>query len=169
VGGLGAGNSLIEFAAKRGFTYVPSPFESFITVKARVEHYRETLLASGRDPSEVEWPIIRHVYVGESTEGALRDAEGPLTALYQKYHQKGLVSQAEGRSVSDAELTWPKLLEDRVIVGDWRTVVDKIKTYYDEVGTSHVICQMSLPGLEHHKVMSAIRLFAGEVSAKLQA
>ncbi|MBI2525082.1 MAG: LLM class flavin-dependent oxidoreductase [Candidatus Rokubacteria bacterium] len=145
----------IKFAAKRGYSLLVSPIETFAEVKQASLIYAAALQEAGRDIADVEMTTIREVYVAESREAARRDVMEPLAQLYSRY---------VGRPVDFSELN-----EDRFIVGDPDEVLDKIKVYQSEADVRHIVCRMSFPGLAHQRTLDSIRLFAAEVWSKLQA
>jgi len=159
---------MLSYAARSGYSYLPSFLESDEKLKERVRYYRQELEAAGRDVAEVEWPVIRVCYVTESSEAARSDVEGPLNALFEHYAETGQLATAEGADVPAENLSYEKLIAERAIVGSVEEVVDRIKQLYEEVGTNHFIACMALPGLSHDKVIKSITLFNQDVWSRLQ-
>ena len=160
---------LISFAAKGGYTYLPSLLESTATMKGRVAAYRKELAAAGRAAAEVEWPVVRVCYVAQTSEQAHADTDGPLQALFTHHANSGRLAAVEGKKVAGGALSHENLTAERAIIGNIDEVVDGVKRLYEDIGTNHFIACMALPGLRHDKTIESMRLFNSEVWSRLQA
>ncbi len=145
----------VERAARLGFPWLGSPFDTLAELKARHQLYIGTLSATGRMAEGLLFPIVREVYVAETMQEARSDVEQALVALYEAYRRRGLLS--------DSAASFDALARDRFIIGDVDHVVGEIERYRAEAGANYIICRMAFPGLSHSKVMTAIRFFGQAV------
>lgn len=145
----------VERAARLGFPFVGSPFDTSAELKAKRSLYEKTAVAAGRVTDGQVYPAIREVYVAETMREARADVENHLLALYRTYHNRGVLV--------DAPSDFATLARDRFIVGDVDHVCAEIDRYQRSVGVNYLICRMSFPGMNASKAMAGIRFFGGAV------
>jgi alkanesulfonate monooxygenase SsuD/methylene tetrahydromethanopterin reductase-like flavin-dependent oxidoreductase (luciferase family) len=145
----------VERAARLGFPWIGSPFDTAAELKARRALYEKTAAASGRLTDGLIYPAIREVYVAESMAEARADVEKSLLAMYAGYHRRGLLR--------DSPADFETLARDRFIVGDVDHVAGEIDRYQRAIGINYIICRMSFPGMNASKAMTGIRFFGQAV------
>jgi alkanesulfonate monooxygenase SsuD/methylene tetrahydromethanopterin reductase-like flavin-dependent oxidoreductase (luciferase family) len=141
----------VERAARLGFPFVGSAFDTAAELKAKCELHRSTVAASGRLADGLLYPAVREVYLAETMQEARADVEKPLLALYQAFHRHGVLADVPG--------DFEQLARDRFIVGDVDHVAAEIDRYQRQVGINYLICRMCFPGLSAGKTMAAMKFF----------
>lgn len=151
------GNVGVRQAGRLGLPLFTSPLESIPQLRERDRLYRAAMREAGQ--TQTLFPLIRSVYVAETTGRARADTEAALLAQYRRYGQWRPQVAIEG--------TFETLTSDRFIIGDPDQCVAQIQRYAAELGINYVVCRMNLAGLAHAKVLASMRLFAREVMPRL--
>ena len=147
------GNVGVRQAGRLGLPLFTSPLESLPQLRERDRLYRTAMQEAGQ--SQTLFPLIRSVYVAETTDRARADTEAALLAQYRRYGQWRPQVAIEG--------TFETLTADRFVIGDPNQCVVQLQRYAAELGINYVVCRMNLAGLAHAKVLASMRLFAREV------
>jgi alkanesulfonate monooxygenase SsuD/methylene tetrahydromethanopterin reductase-like flavin-dependent oxidoreductase (luciferase family) len=147
------GNVGVRQAGRLGLPLFTSPLESIPQLEERDVLYRAALQEAGQ--SQTLFPLIRSVYVAETSEQARADTEAALLAQYRRY--------SRWRPQVTLEGTFEQVTADRFIIGDPDQCAAQIQRYADELGINYIVCRMNLAGLAHAKVLTAMRLFARAV------
>ena len=163
----GADEQAAAFAARHGFAFLPPALVSTRRAEALLSAYRRSLGEAGRDPREVEVPLIRQVFVVEDQEAARR-AEQAFKALYVRAASDGRLARSEGRPVGEETLDWRQLRAEHVILGGVEEVASELRSLGARLGIRWVFCQMAVSGLSPEDVAASLRLFEGEVWSRLQ-
>lgn len=145
----------VERAARLGFPWLGSPFDTLAELKGKHELYRRTLTATGRPANGLLFPVVREAYVAETMQEARSDVEEGLISLYRTYRNWGLLS--------NVDMSFEALAPERFIIGDVDHAIQEIQRYRDEAGVNYLICRMAFPGMSHTKVMAAIKFFGQAV------
>ncbi|MDQ0382296.1 LLM class flavin-dependent oxidoreductase [Amycolatopsis thermophila] len=136
---------------------------------------KRRLIAGGRDPLSLDFPMNWQIHLAETTGEAVRDAAGPLSwyyrnvldlvpsgpdvpRTYERYAELAAASEEAGG------LTLDGLRESGVVyVGDPAGLATEIDALHQETGLQHLICWMRFGGLAHDKVLRSMELFAEHV------
>jgi probable F420-dependent oxidoreductase len=138
------------------------PVTPFSVLKDRMSAYRDELRKAGKRFEDLECPLMREAFVGETTEEAWADARDGVLYNYKEYLQWGHLQDEEGREVRDYTEAL-EALRKRFIIGSPEDVIRECERYYKEIGTRHFVLRMQFPGTPHEKVMKSIRLLGEEV------
>lgn len=158
---------IIEWAAQKGLSLATSTLETDDEIRTRIAWYTEALEAAGRDLREVEVVVAREVFLAEDGDQARETA---LPSL--RRHINAVLDEApeeHGDLATLASLDDDKLLETCALIGSPAEVLDRLKALQSEVGMTHLVCRMFLPGRSHADVVNSIRLLASQVHTRLLA
>ena len=103
---------------------------------------------------DFEFTCLRHVFVAESDEEAMRQG-----GEYIEYYMN---STALFRPIGEHE-------RSEMAFGGPDTVVEKLASLREETGVNNIICWMSFGGLPQETVLRSMQLFAEEVMPRLRA
>ena len=157
----------IEWAAGRGLGLLCSSLETEDELRTRIGWYAEVLEAAGRDRNEVDVAVSREVFLAEDGETAREQA---LPSL--RRHVEAIRAEA-GEDRSDLALVKglgeSELLDTCFLVGSAREVIDRLKALQAELGITHLVCRVYLPGRKHLDVIDCIRQIASQLHTRLVA
>ena len=136
-------------------------------LKERKQVYLDALAETGKDASQVEFPLRREAYVAEESERAWEEAREPMLYNYQEYLDWGHLVDDEGRPVKRGAEAMENLRQ-RFIVGSPDDCIRQIKRYQEELGTTSMHFRIQFPGLDHGKILNSIRLLGEEVLPHFQ-
>ncbi|MEE8109995.1 MAG: LLM class flavin-dependent oxidoreductase [bacterium] len=152
----------VRRAARQADEWFADPVTPASVLSERVADYRDELSKVGKRFEDVEFPLMREGFVGETTEGAWEDSKDGILFNYKEYLSWGHLQDEEGREVRDLK-EGMETLRRRFIVGSPEDVIRECERYSKELGTRHFVFRMQFPGIPHEKVMKSIRLLGEEV------
>ena len=140
--------------------------------------YRSTWKDAGQDGAGSVYLRIP-VYVGETDEQALADAEDSTMQAFQRLAQSFLISATVAAPMPDQEgveraqrfsdLTYQDLLRDRLAYGSPDTVTRLLREIIEELGLDGVIAEVNVGGgISKDKVLASVNRFASEVAPNLR-
>jgi probable F420-dependent oxidoreductase len=144
----------IRRAARIGDVWVSSMNPSFEELG---ELYSEFDSAREGQAAAPERPVMRECYIGETHDAALAEARDPLYGKYSAYQAWGSPStkvKFDGRAEFEA------LLERKFLVGDVKSVGERLRWLRDELGIDHVITRVRWPGLTEEQALNTMRRLA---------
>ncbi len=152
-------------AAKWGSALVASPRHHINELREHYRVYREFLRQFGREAAEV--PVIREVFVAETMAKAEAEARDGImylhAGMYGKWSAVRPLRDDKGELVKDPSAVTFESHRERFIIGDPDHCVREIEKYQRELEMDHLICWMQYPGVDPHKTLKSMRLFAKEV------
>ena len=157
----------IRRAARMGNAWLADPVTPLKVLKERKQVYLDALAETGKDASQVEFPLRREAYVAEESERAWEEAREPMLYNYQEYLDWGHLVDDEGRPVKRGAEAMENLRR-RFIVGSPDDCIRQIKRYQEELGTTSMHFRIQFPGLDHDKILNSIRLLGEEVLPHFQ-
>ena len=157
----------IRRAARMGNAWLADPITPLKVLKERKQVYLDALAETGKDASQVEFPLRREAYVAEESEQAWEEAREPMLYNYQEYLDWGHLVDDEGRPVKRGAEAMENLRQ-RFIVGSPDDCIRQIKRYQEELGTTSIHFRIQFPGLDHGKILNSIRLLGEEVLPHFQ-
>ena len=116
-----------------------------------------------------ELPVMREVFIAETTERAEELAAPAVTYLFRElYGKKSAEGERElrddsGQVVAAQEQVDFEHFKARYVIGDPDFAIAEIAKLRDELGATDVICWMHLPGIDGETAMRSVELFAREV------
>jgi alkanesulfonate monooxygenase SsuD/methylene tetrahydromethanopterin reductase-like flavin-dependent oxidoreductase (luciferase family) len=152
----------IRRAAHLGDEWFGDPVTPFNVLKERMAAYREEIGKAGRRFEDLENPLFKEAFVGDTTDQAWEDSQEGVFYNYKEYLRWGHLQDEEGREVRNFNEAM-ETLRRRFIIGSPEDVIRECETYSKELGTGHFIFRMQFPGIPHEKVMKSIRLLGEEV------
>lgn len=166
----------IDLAASRGLpVIVGGPTDVLGRAPEVIAHWRERMLAHGRDPGGHDLPCLQNVFVAESDEAARAalervDASWSLRVLrqvgspigrdgkvpegYEHWVQRWQQSQLAGGEAARTDV--PQLF------GSPDTVAGQVQALHDQ-GVEHIFGRFTIPGVPFEQVRRSLELFATEV------
>ena len=157
----------IRRAARMGNAWLADPVTPLKVLKERKQVYLDALAETGKDASQVEFPLRREAYVAEESEQAWEEAREPMLYNYQEYLDWGHLVDDQGRPVKRGAEPMVNLRQ-RFIVGSPDDCIRQIKRYQEELGTTSMHFRIQFPGLDHGKILNSIRLLGEEVLPHFQ-
>lgn len=157
----------LKRAAKRRFVQIMSPRHGIAELKEHYSTYENVARAEGfKIP---ERPIIRQVFVAETTEKAEALAAPAVNYLYRELY--GAASAAgdrvlrtdTGQVIANSGDVEFENFKARYIIGNPDFAIRQIKEYERELNPSEMICWMHMPGIRGADAMRSVELFAKEV------
>ncbi|MGD0075070.1 MAG: LLM class flavin-dependent oxidoreductase [Candidatus Binataceae bacterium] len=152
-------------AAKWGSALVASPRHHINELKEHFKVYRDYLREYGKQADEV--PVIREVYVAETTAKAEAEARDGImylhAGMYGKWSAVRPLRDDKGELVKDPSAVTFESHRERFIIGDPDHCIREIEKYKNGIGMDHLVCWTQYPGLDPRKAENSLRLFAKEV------
>ncbi len=147
-----------QFAGERGYPILGIPYatcKNIDDLKEKIKFYRESLGASGHDPSNFDIVQCFHAHVAESTDQAQKNAREPLSLFY-------------GSRLHIRPRTYDELYRDRmVMVGDPKHCIEQIEEIM-ATGTNYIIFMMNFAALEQKKILESMQIMADEVMPRFR-
>tara|TARA_B100000686_G_C16804376_1_gene988826 strand:- start:5095 stop:6126 length:1032 start_codon:yes stop_codon:yes gene_type:complete len=159
--------SALKRAVHRRCVQIMSPRHG---INELIEHYEpydnEAKTINWKPP---ERPIIRQVFIAETTEKAENIASPAVDYLYRVLY--GAASAAgdrvlrndSGAVIHDTSDVAYRTFKERYIIGSPELAIKKIKQYQQALNPTEMICWMHMPGISGADVINSMRLFAKEV------
>lgn len=163
----------IEFAASRGVpVMVGGPTDVLGLAPQVIDYWRTKMVEYGNDPTGVDIPCAKGVYVAETDEQATADIDavdqfwdlkllqkfgspispsGELPRGYERWANR--VKEHEKNALDPNRAGTPPL------IGSLDTVRERLQMLKDS-GISYIFGQFGLPGMPEHKIRRSIELFA---------
>jgi len=170
-----------ELAASQGYNLLITPMlVTLPELNQLVVDIKRKLIATGRDPLSLDFPMNWQIHLADSTAEALATAAEPLAWHYRRVLRlvprgpdapRGYERYAELAAATE-EAGGPTLDGLResgaVYVGDPAGLAAEIETLRQETGLQHLICWMRFGGLAHEKVLRSLELLAREVMPRFR-
>jgi alkanesulfonate monooxygenase SsuD/methylene tetrahydromethanopterin reductase-like flavin-dependent oxidoreductase (luciferase family) len=136
-------------AAAHGLPYLASPLETLTRLRENHQRHREALPGSLRDAG-LPVPAIRTVFVTQRRETACRVREA-LAA------QAAEIARQVGDSLPHAGSAG---VEEWALVGEPPEVADRIESYREAIGLTHLIARVQVPGASQPEVEASAHALA---------
>jgi alkanesulfonate monooxygenase SsuD/methylene tetrahydromethanopterin reductase-like flavin-dependent oxidoreductase (luciferase family) len=169
----------IAWAARNGFRLLSSGLGTALPALSRQRTvYRAALHAARHSTMTIDdllrcWVVTKHVYVAQTDDLALREAE-PYERWYLDSFARSL--RADGLAgLSDkvrqdalemvrraGERRWENLVRDALLIGSAETVRARVAEL-QAAGVGELVCWMNFGGLPAQQVRESMRRFAEEV------
>ena len=116
-------------------------------------------------------PFSRYFYVAETEEQARKDTQAPLSWTLDMIQWRRTFTESsevhqrldDWRSTrTELPPSYDYLFENRAIIGNSDYCIARIKEIQQR-GIEHFICNFEFGGMDHHKVMRSMELFARDV------
>jgi len=136
---------------------------------------KRELIAGGRDPLSLDFPMNWQIHLARTEGEALADVAAPLSWYYRNVldlvphgahvpHTYERYAELVAASEEAGGMTVDGLRESGVVyAGEPAGLIAEIENLYQETGLQHLICWMRFGGLAHEKVLSSMELFAEHV------
>jgi alkanesulfonate monooxygenase SsuD/methylene tetrahydromethanopterin reductase-like flavin-dependent oxidoreductase (luciferase family) len=176
----------VVWAAENGLSFVADQFASFERLREARATFDETIRAGGGDPGTYRTPVLRQIFVGETTEQA-RELAAPALLWY--YRALAAVGSPAGRrgeampsgyegyarffdlvGLADAkpEEFIERILEQVAICGDADSVAERVAEL-QRFGYDEMICWMNFGDLQPEETEASMERFAERVRPQLGA
>jgi alkanesulfonate monooxygenase SsuD/methylene tetrahydromethanopterin reductase-like flavin-dependent oxidoreductase (luciferase family) len=139
------GPKALAQAGRLGLPYLASPIETWPRLLENYAAHREAVEAS-HGPRELEVPVMRTLFAHRDVRVCARVAAG--------LERQAAALASAGSAVIRRAAT--SSLEDWALVGEPAEVADGIARYREELGVTHLIARMQLPGAEERDVFEAL-------------
>ena len=167
-----------KLAGSKGWGVISGPMAPLYAVANHWQAYGEARRAAGRSPRSEDWRVSRNIIVAPSDAAAQGRVYGELASnrYYCTYMRTAIA--AAGRlfmikprpEMTDAECTPESIIEECVIFGSPRTVLDRLVALRDRVGPFGTLLQIGLDwsGPNEAWEREGMRLLAQEVMPKFR-
>lgn len=162
--------------AERGCNMLVTPtLMTSPELKRFVIDVKRKLIARGRDPLSLDFPMNWHIHLADNEAEKLHNVRAALGWYYDSALQ--LVPQGTNvpptyeryaelaaASAEAGGLTIDGLREGGVVyAGEPKGLADEIEALHDEIGLQHLMCWMRFGGLAHDEVLRSLELFAERI------
>jgi alkanesulfonate monooxygenase SsuD/methylene tetrahydromethanopterin reductase-like flavin-dependent oxidoreductase (luciferase family) len=170
----------VEF--ETGYSIVFVPIRKQLEAFAR---FRELTEEAGRTPKPEDTVISNIVYVADTDEEAMREAQAHIETFFSWFHRvpakfllpPGYVSMEEFlRRASSTALaegthaTWDDMVAiGRIACGSPETVADLLANWAEEAGTSRLLVTLQIGDMPEWKTVKNMTMFAEEVIPRIRA
>jgi len=177
--------STLQWAAENDYPVLTDQFSPTHRIEANRSLYREAGRAAGHDVARHECPVLRQVYVGETTAKAREQAapgllwyyralsrvgspggpEGRIPENYSFYRIFGESSQGHGFDPdADPDAFLDFLFENCTIVGDEAFCRDKLSELQERIGLESLIAWQNFGDLPHEATLASQRRLIEKVA-----
>ena len=160
----GWGRVSLRLAARYGDAWIPGPTANLEKLKEALGQYREALKAEGKDPSTVEFPLLRELFVA-----ANRSHKEEALEHLRRMYMEDYVKWSHQNVAAGEEPSFEGLMRDRFIVGYPDEVISALERFHSELGFNHLIARMHFHSMRQEAVLESMRLFAREVMPYLRS
>jgi len=167
----GRNRSVVEWAARNGYNFIGAGGLGVFGDKRPSELYRDILSETGRNPDDFSIGQIRYGYVAATTERAW--AEASEAAHYALESLGAWLADAADLPGDEGFRRVPQPTEMRqvfggadnstLLIGSPEDIVANLKHWSSTDPFTHLMLEMSLPGIPQARVIESMRLFATEV------
>jgi alkanesulfonate monooxygenase SsuD/methylene tetrahydromethanopterin reductase-like flavin-dependent oxidoreductase (luciferase family) len=168
-----SGPKSLRRAAHRRAVLVASPRHGIAELRRHFEIYEQAAAEVGFEITER--PVIREVFVAETTAKAEEIAAPAVTYLFRElYGAKSAQGERvlrtdEGRVVTAKDDVDFEHFKKRYIIGDPELAFTELEKYRTGLRATEIICWMHLPGIPAEQAMRSVELFAKEVMGAFAA
>lgn len=134
------------------------------------------LIAGGRDPASIDFPMHVVIHLHETREAALQSFEGPIEWYFDQLNRDG-IHPAHARTPARGYETYIEsakrmqgapTLEGAVqagiaLVGDPEDARARVRELRDEIGLKQLLCVFNIGDITHEDVLRTMKLWAEEV------
>jgi len=167
----GRSRSIIEWAARNGYHLIGAGGLGVFGDQRPSEVYKNVLRESGRNPDDFHIGQVRYGYVAATRERAWAEASHAahysLSTLGAWLADAADIPGDEGfRKVpppNEMQQVFGKANNTTLLIGSPEDIVSSLRHWVQTDPFTHLVLEMSLPGIEAAKVRESMRLFANEV------
>jgi alkanesulfonate monooxygenase SsuD/methylene tetrahydromethanopterin reductase-like flavin-dependent oxidoreductase (luciferase family) len=173
--------STVEWAARNDYPMLTDQFSPTHRIEESRRSYREAGRAAGHDVSRHELPVLRQVYVGETTARAREEAGPALLWYYRALARVGSPGGAGGAIPenysfyrlfgegafdpdADPDAFLAFLFENCTIVGDEARCRDQVSELRERIGLDSLICWQNFGDLPHEATLASQRRWIEKVA-----
>jgi luciferase family oxidoreductase group 1 len=174
----------VVWAAEHGLSFIADQFARFERLEEARATFDETIGARGEDPTSYRTPVLRQIFVAETTEEARRLAGPALLWYYQRLAAVGSPAGRRGAemptgyegyarffdivdsAIADENAFLERVLADVAICGDADSVAERVSELA-RYGFDEVICWMNFGNLAQEQTLESMRRFAERVRPQL--
>jgi probable F420-dependent oxidoreductase len=157
----------VERAARWGDAWLTDPLQHLVVLRKQQAAYRAFAHRYNKRPCTV---LFRDAWIAETRQKALEESAGILLPMFRYYWRNKAFVEASDPALegvaSEADLTFDRMIEDRVLLGSPEDCITQIKRWQEEIGGAFLVLrfrQAHAGGQPHEKIMSALRLFGEKV------
>jgi len=171
-------SGLAKLAEQRGWDCISANISPVYSVASHWKTYADACAASGKAPDGKRWRVVRNVLVAPSDREARDRVFGEtasnryfFTYMHEIFGGQGLLKLIKPRAeMTDAETTPEALLEEGVIYGSPKTMLDKLIAFRERVGPFGTLIMGALDwsGPNEAWERESMRLLAEDVMPKFR-
>jgi alkanesulfonate monooxygenase SsuD/methylene tetrahydromethanopterin reductase-like flavin-dependent oxidoreductase (luciferase family) len=162
-----SGKRSIRNAARRRAVLTASPRHGLAELREHFDLYEAAAAEVGFEIPER--PVIRGLFLAETTKEAETIAGPAITALFRELYAaksaqgERVLRTDSGDVITDASTVGFEQFKNRYIIGDPDFARQEIARYRDEIGATEIIAWTHLPGIPLEHTTRSLELFARDV------
>jgi probable F420-dependent oxidoreductase len=155
----GWGDLTLGRAARLADNWIPGPTADLSRLLAGKAQFLASREAAGLS-APTDWPLTRDLIIAETDAQARALAEQHIMVAYRKEYAGGWKHPFIDASIATDLDTVKK---DRFLIGGPDQVIEALRPFVEEYGTTHLICRLFFPGMPHRHIVRELELIAKEV------
>lgn len=134
-------------------------------VKYLFDMHSSLLKEYGRNPDDVEKPLVREIYISdENSDTVWEKIKENVTYTAKGYASWGSMVDREGNLLTDPDdPILYDLAREQSIIGTPEECIETITRYKEELPIDNLICRFKFPGISHDEAMRSMKLFVEKV------
>jgi len=129
-----------------------------------IDVWRDTLHASGEDPTNLRIGIVRSFLVSDNP-----DRDWAMVKPCEVYRMRQYAKWAEESAENVAGFKDPNRIPQTWIIGSADRIYDELARFIEEYGFTDVVTWGSPPGLAPSRMHASLEMFARDVAPRLKA
>jgi len=157
----------VERAARWGDAWLTDPLQHLVVLRKQQAAYQAFAHRYNKRPCTV---LFRDAWIAETRQKALEESAGILLPMFRYYWRNKAFVEASDPALegvaSEADLTFDRMIEDRVLLGSPEDCITQIKRWQEEIGGAFLVLrfrQAHATGPRHERIMSALRIFGEKI------
>lgn len=120
--------------------------------------YRDRYATAGHDPATLQLSVNSHVYIADTSQQARDELYAPYAAMMNR------IGRERGwQPLSRQDFKASTEPRGALLVGSAQQVIEKMLYEHELFGCTRFLCQISMGGLSHKKVLHALELLGTRV------
>lgn len=153
----------LSSAAKRGYPILPYILSEHRVVVEQYQAFAEILERSGHDSEKIARPLVRDIFVANSSVEAEARALDPFIKLYQGYAQNCELLDFKNQPKLPGTCSVKNILSHHLIIGDAHSVAEQLAELTTSIDCTHIIARMHVPGIQQSHALESMSLFKNAV------
>lgn len=159
----------LSTAAKYAYPILPHILSEHRVVIDLYRAFTEMLERNGQDLARIAKPLVRDVFVADTSIEAERIALDAFMRLYQRHAELCELIDFKNRPKMPKACSINNILKHHLLIGDSGQVSEQLYELVSATGCDQVFCRSIIPGIAVDDAMHSVALFQNEVMPELSA